>query len=503
MSQDTNHDTRPQHASSQSELARLYNAGVSFQELQQIARRPNAEQHRLRSIAERRHHHPPSTLSRSTNEVQRDSDHYLDDIDEKEGEPSPATHVHNCFTDNDVDDDITINMDKVYHLPSHKFHAYQQPLQPRRPLVDFVRNEWRTNPKFGPGPYPLSPDNGPTCPNWAQVLTAPRLRRYIFTSLILLLLFWVNWRWWIHPIDVEDAMLNDALSERIKTGQGWFGANVRPTFSDMIQLKTLDRRLVPQNGDMGRLIVVGDVHGCHDECKFCPSSHSSIRNAFPFELRQGPVTDNAVQSLFSKVSFNSATDHLIFAGDLISKGPSSPAVIDVAISMRASCVRGNHEDRVLLAYRDVHSPRLSLAATGEANEESYHATDRQDPDLVVQPYERMEEESFSHGDGVDRDLARSFNKQQIDYLSSCPVILKVGELPGMGEIVVVHAGLVPGVDLERQDPMGVMTMRTIDLETHVPSRRSEGTPWTKVRSPPGIRLATTPQPLSNRQAKPP
>lgn len=33
----------------------------------------------------------------------------------------------------------------------------------------------------------------------------------------------------------------------------------------------------------------------------------------------------------------------------------------------------------------------------------------------------------------------------------------------------MHAGLLPGVPLERQDPTAVMTMRSVDLDTHVPS----------------------------------
>lgn len=40
---------------------------------------------------------------------------------------------------------------------------------------------------------------------------------------------------------------------------------------------------------------------------------------------------------------------------------------------------------------------------------------------------------------------------------------------------------MPGVDLEAQDPSAVMTMRSIDLDTHVPSRDAAGgVPWTKL-----------------------
>lgn len=49
----------------------------------------------------------------------------------------------------------------------------------------------------------------------------------------------------------------------------------------------------------------------------------------------------------------------------------------------------------------------------------------------------------------------------------------------IGNIVVVHAGLVPGVNLEDQDPYQCMNMRTIDLKTRLPSETRTGTEWEK------------------------
>ena len=60
-------------------------------------------------------------------------------------------------------------------------------------------------------------------------------------------------------------MLSDALDEKVRAGKGWYGTNMRPAFVDMIQLKTMDSRLIPQDGDKNRLIFIGDVHGCYDE----------------------------------------------------------------------------------------------------------------------------------------------------------------------------------------------------------------------------------------------
>ena len=188
-----------------------------------------------------------------------------------------------------------------------------------------------------------------------------------------------------------------------------------------------------------------------------------------------------VENLLAEVQYEARTDHLIFAGDFISKGPSSSAVIDLAISAHASCVRGNHEDRVLLAYRDLYSRHLTQEQKGKKAPSPPAAGMPEDMRQNDREYEGEDaEENFSHGNPVDWRLAESFTKRQIDYMAACPVILDVGHIKGLGDVRIAHAGLVPGVRLERQDPMGVMHMRTIDLDTHVPSSSAKGTPWFKV-----------------------
>ena len=186
----------------------------------------------------------------------------------------------------------------------------------------------------------------------------------------------------------------------------------------------------------------------------------------------------AVEALLAEVAYNARHDHLILVGDLISKGPNSPAVVDLAISTRASCVRGNHEDRVLLAHRDLKSH--GLTAHGSSHKAAPPSPGPFDDGKPAALEQELDAERFAHGDAVDRELAGSLSQKQIDYLSACPLILKLGHVRNMGELQVVHAGLVPGVKLEKQDPMGIMCMRTMDLETLVPSSSSNGMPWNKV-----------------------
>lgn len=196
--------------------------------------------------------------------------------------------------------------------------------------------------------------------------------------------------------------------------------------------------------------------------------------------------DAIVVALLAEVAYNARNDHLILLGDLISKGPNSPAVVDLAISMRASCVRGNHEDRVLLAYRDLNSHGLTARWSSEKS--GPPPPGPVDDGKPASPEKEVDTERFPHGDAVDRGLARSLSQRQIDYLATCPVILKLGYVGGMGQLQAVHAGLVPGVELEKQDPTGVMYMRTMDLETLVPSSSSNGMPWSKVSTFPGLIL---------------
>ena len=362
-----------------------------------------------------------------------------------------------------------------YRTPRYNTHAYQTHRQ-RVPLVDLIRNEWKhtTNPYAS---SPLSP--GYATPDWIQVLSAPRLKRIWYLIGALLILTWANWHWWLGPQYTEHRLLSASLEDRMKTGEGWYGENMRPEFLDMVQVKTLDQRLVPQNHDRNRLIVIGDVHGCHDERGYLLDSTDSNNYANNMLTRHV-----AVVNLLSEVQYEARTDHLIFAGDFISKGPDSSAVIDLAMSARASCVRGNHEDRVLLAYRDIYSHRMTEEQQQYKEKklplppapgmpEDMQQNEDETPNLV--------EEAFEHGNAVDRDLARSLTKRQIDWMTACPVILDLGQIRGMGDVHVVHGGLVPGVRLEKQDPMGVMHMRTIDLDSHVPSSSTWGISWFKVR----------------------
>jgi len=239
---------------------------------------------------------------------------------------------------------------------------------------------------------------------------------------------WGAWKYVIKPQALEQEALLKALDlHTMESVGGWFGSNARPKFPGLVQLRTLDpdfhlQEHRPKTGEKPRrLVIVGDVHGCKDE----------------------------LDALLRKVSFNHESgDHLILTGDLINKGPQSTQVVDLARSLHASCVRGNHEDRILLLRH-----RMQVANTLKISH----------PD-----------------DSQENQIARQLTEEQAKWLEGCPIILKVGMIPNMGQVVVVHGGLVPGLSLDKQDPSSVMNMRTIDLDTHVPSASKDGVHWTKL-----------------------
>jgi len=242
------------------------------------------------------------------------------------------------------------------------------------------------------------------------------------------------------PANIMESRGAEGL-ESTATGDDIYGLNARPAFTDMIQLMDLPANFLPETGKhrhSGKLVIVGDVHGMKEE----------------------------LEALLVKVDFDEKHDHLILAGDMISKGPDSPGVVDLAMKLGATGIRGNHEDRIILTYDDMVADHISMDTPGPS----------EDRDKLQ---DALEEVSFSHGDYKDRALVRALGQKRIKWLKKCPVILRVGQLGSLGEVIVVHAGLAPNVELKKQDPFMVMNMRTI--KDGVPSDERDGTGWMKVR----------------------
>lgn len=170
----------------------------------------------------------------------------------------------------------------------------------------------------------------------------------------------------------------------------------------------------------------------------------------------------SLEALLDKVGFDkSKGDHLILVGDLINKGPDSSGVVDLAITLGASAVRGNHENAVLNAAVEIKTTKENQLH-GELNTEAVLASP--EAKLDGEAVQNLEIPKKDRSAGV-RSTAVALSTQQLDWLAALPLIIRI-ELPheltsSIGHsLVVAHAGLVPGIPLEEQDPHALMHMRS-------------------------------------------
>lgn len=204
-----------------------------------------------------------------------------------------------------------------------------------------------------------------------------------------------------------------------------------------------------------RLIFIGDVHG---------------------QL-------SAFKDLLKKLDFDKSNgDHLVMLGDMVNKGPDSAGVVQLAMDLDASAVRGNNEDRIILAQAAIKAAAASSAAAAavaanstststsseekrsESSSEGSRLARRDDGPFIM---DNLEQEPFSHGDEEDIATVNSLTHLQMTWLASLPVILRIGHISGAtskpwnaANVVAVHAGLVPGLALDAQDPWAAMNMRS-------------------------------------------
>ena len=116
---------------------------------------------------------------------------------------------------------------------------------------------------------------------------------------------------------------------------------------------------------------------------------------------------------------------VIFVGDLMNKGPKSAQVVKLVREMGAYCVRGNHEEISLHEWQKFNT----------------------DPSTMREKF------SWLHELSVD----------DIEWVMELPYSIRIPSR----KIVVVHAGMVPGVEIEDQNPDHLLHMRDLlyDKET--------------------------------------
>ncbi len=131
-------------------------------------------------------------------------------------------------------------------------------------------------------------------------------------------------------------------------------------------------------------------------------------------------------------------DRVVLAGDLVAKGPDSQRVVQLARESGVLAVLGNH-DAFALAHR------FEPHKQSQPGRRSYIAT------LQAADWE---------------------------YLQSLPLYLNLGPpKPGEPDYVVVHAGVVPGVPLDKQKREHLLSLRSIADTGEPTSRLLLHYPW--------------------------
>jgi hypothetical protein len=127
-----------------------------------------------------------------------------------------------------------------------------------------------------------------------------------------------------------------------------------------------------------------------------------------------------LEDLLAYVGFGRG-DQLVSVGDLVVRGPKPRGVLKLMRALGCKAVRGNHEDRLLRWKRSV--------GTGH--------------ELVI--------------GNVTRKTAESLRPRDWEYIESLPLFLKLAE----HNALIVHAGLMPSLPVENQNPRVLLYVRTL------------------------------------------
>jgi serine/threonine protein phosphatase 1 len=156
---------------------------------------------------------------------------------------------------------------------------------------------------------------------------------------------------------------------------------------------------------MGKIFAIGDIHGC--------ISH--------------------LDRLMAQLNIDAGDDTLVFIGDYIDRGPNPKGVIDAILDIRRTisnvvCLCGNHEDMFLKYCLDRSDEDLYMSNGGMHTLASYGFAREGTEELILPESHR---EFFNN-------LRTYYEKD--DY-------------------IFVHAGLRPGIPLNRQDRDDLLWIR--------------------------------------------
>ncbi|GKY97501.1 hypothetical protein MPSEU_000708300 [Mayamaea pseudoterrestris] len=182
------------------------------------------------------------------------------------------------------------------------------------------------------------------------------------------------------------------------------------------------------------VLVIGDVHGCFEELLELHEKAVMRNDGMPFQ-------------------------YVILVGDMVNKGPYSTRVVRHVRSLASEgwrSVRGNHDSGAL------------LAAVGEAS--------------------RRDQKKYQWIFDADEPLSDN----DVEWMAELPYTIRIrgSLLEREDDIVVVHAGFVPGKEIESQLVSDMITIRNVKLEretldkpifySRADKKSSDAHPWASV-----------------------
>lgn len=153
-----------------------------------------------------------------------------------------------------------------------------------------------------------------------------------------------------------------------------------------------------------RTIIVGDPHGLVDEFR----------------------------ELVKLADYRPGVDRLIVAGDLVDRGPDSPGMVRLAMELGAEAIQGNHDAKLLRRWG--HMDKLA------ANPRYKNP---------MKPHEDQER------------TIQALSQRERDWLTALPYYVYLPQF----DVIVVHAGLLPGVPLEKQSKEILTMVRYVHKDT--------------------------------------
>jgi len=134
-------------------------------------------------------------------------------------------------------------------------------------------------------------------------------------------------------------------------------------------------------------------------------------------------------------------ERVIFVGDLVSRGPDPIGTLELIREIHAQSVVGN-QDRALLDYRNALINGQQKPAISQSN----------------------------------LKVAIQLEERDWQFLSSLPLFIQIPEF----NCLVVHAGMVPGIPLQKQKPELLLNIRTIRPDGSGSIKDTDGVPWGRI-----------------------